>query len=56
MAPSELRQDVDLGRRRPVAELVEEAVRQLVGEARLHRVRDELLAWCPGRGAPVRDQ
>ena len=33
----------DLGRRRAVAELVEEAVRQLVGEARLRRVRDELL-------------
>ena len=33
----------DLGRRRPVAELVEEAVGELVGEPRLRRVRDELL-------------
>ena len=33
----------DLGRRRPVAELVEEAVGELVGEACLDRVRDELL-------------
>ena len=34
----------DLGRRRPIPELIEEPVRQQIGQPSLHRIRDELLA------------
>ena len=42
-----------LRRRRPVPELVEEPIGELVRESRLGRIGDELLRSCPGRGASL---